>query len=197
VFTKIRNRLGGRCKAMVTGAAPISPEVLDLLRIAFGCQVYEGYGQTEACAAISVTVTGDYSTGHVGCPLPCVELKLVDVPEMNYTAEDKPNPRGEICVRGTSVCQSYYKEPEKTREAIDADGWLHTGDVGEIQPNGTLKIIDRKKNIFKLAQGEYIAAEKIENVVIRSPFIEQAWVYGNSLQVFSIAVTFFFYYLKI
>lgn len=101
---------------------------------------------------------------------------MVDVPEMDYFACDG---QGEICCKGPSVFIGYYKNEEKTRETIDEDGWLHTGDIGQWLPNGTMKIIDRKKNIFKLAQGEYVAAEKIETTYMRSQFIAQAFVEGT------------------
>jgi len=101
--------------AMISGAAPLSAEVMEFLRVVFGVQTFEGYGQSEACACISVTIAYDYSIGHVGPPLGCVELKLVDIPEMSYFATDKPNPRGEVCVRGPSVSPGYYKDPERTR----------------------------------------------------------------------------------
>ena len=114
---------------MLTGAAPISAEVVDFLRIAFGAILIEGYGQTETAAAISVTDIHDFQSGHNGVPLPCCEVKLLDVPSMGYTSQDKPYPRGEICLRGHNVFKGYYKLPEKTAETIDAAGWCHTGDV--------------------------------------------------------------------
>ena len=84
---------------------------------------------------------------------------------------------------GLSCCPSYFRNPEKTAEAIDGEGWLHSGDIGMVTAEGSIKIIDRKKNIFKLSQGEYVAAEKIENAYLRSPFVAQVFVYGDSLQV--------------
>ena len=100
---------------------------------------------------------------------------------MQYLHTDNP-PRGEICMWGPSIMKGYFKNPEKTAEAMNADGWLFTGDVGLIKENGSIKIIDRAKNIFKLSQGEYIAPEKLENVYVQSNFILQCWIYGDSLR---------------
>ncbi|XP_038569239.1 long-chain-fatty-acid--CoA ligase 1a [Micropterus salmoides] len=179
IFKKVQASLGGRVRLMITGAAPVSPTILTFLRAALGCQFYEGYGQTECTAGCSLSMPGDWTAGHVGAPLPCNHIKLVDVPEMNYLAA---NGEGEVCVKGPNVFLGYLKDPEKTAEALDQDGWLHTGDIGKWLPNGTLKITDRKKHIFKLAQGEYIAPEKIETVYNLSDPVAQIFVYGESLQ---------------
>uniref|UniRef100_A0A3B4WZ33 Long-chain-fatty-acid--CoA ligase n=1 Tax=Seriola lalandi dorsalis TaxID=1841481 RepID=A0A3B4WZ33_SERLL len=160
-FSKIQASLGGRLRMIITGAAPTSPSVLGFLRAALGCQ----RRGCEFC--------------HVGAPLPCNLIKLVDVPEKNYFASKG---EGEVCVKGPNVFKGYLKDPERTAETLDADGWLHTGDIGKWLPNGTLKIIDRKKHIFKLAQGEYISPEKIENIYIRSEPVAQLYVHGDSLQ---------------
>uniref|UniRef100_A0A8D3DI56 Long-chain-fatty-acid--CoA ligase n=1 Tax=Scophthalmus maximus TaxID=52904 RepID=A0A8D3DI56_SCOMX len=179
IFKKVQASLGGRVRLMITGAAPVSPTILTFLRAALGCQFYEGYGQTECTAGCSMSMPGDWTAGHVGPPLPCNAIKLVDVAEMNYLAV---NGEGEVCVKGPNVFQGYLKDPEKTAEAIDKDGWLHTGDIGKWLPNGSLKIVDRKKHIFKLAQGEYIAPEKIETIYNRSDPVAQIFVHGDSLQ---------------
>lgn len=188
VFNKIKARLGGRVRIMITGASPISPEVLDFLKICFGGRVVEGYGMTESTCTISSVDDGDNLSGHVGSPNPAVEIKLEDIPEMNYTSDDQPYPRGEICVRGPIVFKGYYKDEKQTAEILDSEGWLHTGDVGLWLPSGRLKIIDRKKNIFKLAQGEYIAPEKIENIYQKSQFVAQCFVHGDSYNSSLVAI---------
>uniref|UniRef100_A0A667Z3B2 Arachidonate--CoA ligase n=1 Tax=Myripristis murdjan TaxID=586833 RepID=A0A667Z3B2_9TELE len=185
IFRRVQASLGGHVRLMLIGAAPISPTVLTFMRAALGCQFYEGYGQTECTAGCTMTMPGDWTAGHVGAPLPCNSIKLVDVAEMNYLAA---NGEGEVCVKGPNVFQGYLKDPERTKETIDADGWVHTGDIGKWLPNGTLKIVDRKKHIFKLAQGEYIAPEKIENIYVRSDAVAQVFVHGDSLQACLVAV---------
>ncbi|KMZ65619.1 Long-Chain Acyl-CoA Synthetase [Zostera marina] len=188
IFNKIKEKLGGRVRFMTSGASPLSPDVLAFMRVCFGCHIIEGYGMTETSCVISSMDLSDKSIGHVGSPNPSCEIKLVDVLEMNYTSNNQPYPRGEICVRGPIIFQGYYKDEVQTNEVIDADGWLHTGDIGMWLPGGRLKIIDRKKNIFKLAQGEYIAPEKIENVYAKCKFISQCFVYGDSFNSCLVAV---------
>lgn len=164
VFKKMKNLLGGRVRIMITGSAPISGEVLDFLKICFSCDICEGYGMTETCAGSCITFPGDPETGIVGGPLNNVKIRLRDIPEMNYLHTNDP-PKGEICFWGPSIMKGYFRNPEKTAEAFH-NGWLLSGDVGQVNKNGSIKIVDRAKNIFKLSQGEYIAPEKCENIYI-------------------------------
>mmetsp|Transcript_1312 Transcript_1312/g.3208 ORF Transcript_1312/g.3208 Transcript_1312/m.3208 type:complete len:669 (+) Transcript_1312:212-2218(+) len=195
VFKAVKAKVGlDRVRMMCTGSAPIASHVLDFLRAVFGCPVIEGYGQTESSVTITAAMSDDLTLGHVGIPVPCNDLRLQSVPEMGYLYTDTEHNgeacfgRGEICFRGPNVFSEYYKMPEKTAETIDADGWVHTGDIGLFTKEGKLRIIDRKKNIFKLAQGEYVAAEKIENILLRSPLAAQIFVYGDSLQSCLVAI---------
>jgi long-chain acyl-CoA synthetase len=171
VFGKIKQLLGGKCRYMITASAPIDPNVLELLKVAFCCPVVEGYGLTETSGGSSFTALDDPVSGHVGGPTQAVKWRLMDVPEMSYLSTDKPYPRGELCMMGPAVFSGYYKRKDKTTEAFDEEKWFKTGDVVMAYPNGSVKIIDRSKNIFKLSQGEYIAPEKIENMLALSPFI--------------------------
>jgi long-chain acyl-CoA synthetase len=114
VFNKVKMVLGGRVRCLFSGASPISPDVLDFLRICFGGYVSEGYGMTETSCVIAGSQEGDNTSGHVGPPNPACEVKLVDVPEMEYSSDDKPYPRGEICVRGPLVFKGYFKDEIQT-----------------------------------------------------------------------------------
>lgn len=189
VFKKMRTVLGGRVRLMVTASAPISLEVLNFLKICFSCPILEAYGQTEGTGGEFITFVDDPMGGHVGGPAPQNEYKLVDVEEMRYTSKDvdeqgRPSPRGEIWVRGTNIIPGYFLNEEKNKEGFTKDGWLKSGDIGQILADGNrLKIIDRKKNIFKLSQGEYIAPEKLEGAYkVANPLIADVFVYGDSLK---------------
>lgn len=182
VFNNIRSKLGGNVKAIYSGSAPLADEITDFLSICFSCDVQEGYGQTETAACLSLTDKWDMESGHVGGPMGPVEVKLRDIEDMGYCSSDKPFPRGEICVRGHSVFKEYYKNPELTKEVLDSDGWFKTGDVGMWDEHNRLVIIDRVKNIFKLAQGEYVAPEKIEVAYCKHPLVDQIFVHGDSLE---------------
>ena len=160
VFKKMKNILGGKIEMMACGAAPIEGEVLEMLKICFCCPIIEGFGQTENGASGTVSNMEDPLSGHIGPPMMSAELKLINVPEMNYTVNDMgnfdgqlvPMPRGELLIRGPCVSKhGYFKEVEKTRETFQGE-WLYTGDIAVFLPGGRIKIIDRKKNFFKLAQ---------------------------------------------
>lgn len=176
-----------QCRCILSGAAPMPPYLAEFLRIICvnGC-VVQGYGLTESTGGSVVQPLTDFNLGHVGIPLSGVDIRLQDIPDMNYLTSD-PNPRGEILIRGPGVMRGYLKNPDKTAETV-VDGWLHTGDVGRINPNGTLSIIDRKKNLFKTSFGEYIAVEKIEGEYQKAPAVGQIWIYGNSFKSFVVAV---------
>ncbi len=161
IFNKIKKALGMDCvRMMISGSAPLSAPVMMFFRCMLGVPVMEGYGQTEGTASATLSHPDDVaSAGHVGGPVGGCEIKLVDVPEMGYSCKDtshrgKPcRGRGEILVRGPVIFKGYYKDEEKTKETVDDEGWLHSGDIGLWTLEGAIQIIDRKKNIFKLAQG--------------------------------------------
>lgn len=194
VFRRVREVLGGRVRLMVTGSAPISPNTINFLKMAFSCPFVEGYGQTETCGASFATSIDDSNPGTTGGPLLHTEYRVESVTEMRYTVDDvdengNPAPRGEICIRGPQVFKGYYKMPEETAATIDEEGWLHTGDIGVVTSDTrALKLIDRKKNIFKLAQGEYVAIEKVEPAYSECKFVQQIFIYGDSLKSCLVAV---------
>jgi long-chain acyl-CoA synthetase len=185
VFRKVQNALGGKVRLVISGGAPVNAETLKFFRCALGCMVIEGYGQTETTGVLTMTLPMETTGGHVGPPLRCAAIKLMDVPEMNYFSK---NDQGELCAKGPMVFKGYYKNPEETEKALDEDGWLHTGDIAMWLPSGALKIIDRKKNIFKLSQGEYIAPEKIEIIYSRCSLVAQTFVYGDSFKSFLVGI---------
>ncbi|XP_019441273.1 PREDICTED: long chain acyl-CoA synthetase 1 [Lupinus angustifolius] len=186
-FRKVKARLGGRVRLIISGGAALSPEVEEFLRVTSCAFVCQGYGLTETCGPTTLTFPDEMCMlGTVGATAVYNDVQLEEVPEMGYDPLGTP-PCGEICVRGKTVFTGYYKNPELTREAIK-DGWFHTGDIGEILPNGVIKIIDRKKNLIKLSQGEYIALEHLENVYGITPIVEDIWVYGNSFKSMLVAV---------
>ncbi|KAF5198607.1 Long chain acyl-coa synthetase [Thalictrum thalictroides] len=186
-FRKVKAKLGGRIRLITSGGAPLSSEVEEFLRVTSCAFVTQGYGLTESCGLSTVTYPDEISmAGTVGIPQPYTELRLEEVAEMGYDPLGNP-PRGEICLRGKPIFSRYHKNPELTNEVIK-DGWFHTGDIGEILPNGAVKVIDRKKNIFKLSQGEYVAVEYLEKVYSFTPILEDIWVYGNSFKSTLVAV---------
>lgn len=187
VFEKVRQALGGRVRILLSGAAPLPRHVEEFLRVTCCANLSQGYGLTESSAGCFTSLANVMSmVGTVGVPVTAIESRLESVPEMGYDALASV-PRGEICLRGNTLFSGYYKRQDLTDEVL-VDGWFHTGDIGEWQEDGSMKIIDRKKNIFKLSQGEYIAVERVENTYSRCPLITSIWVYGNSFESFLVAV---------
>ncbi|RHY18386.1 hypothetical protein DYB36_011119, partial [Aphanomyces astaci] len=199
IFSKVQQKLGlDRCKVLPVGSAPVSPDVMNFFRVALDFPLVEGYGQSECAGVAHIADPRDFDSGNVGAPMISTEVKLVAVSDMGYEPTDTTHGegeaqfpvrgRGEICFRGPTVFSGYFKDPVRTKEAVDADGWLHSGDIGVWLLDGRLKIVDRKKNIFKLSQGEYVAPEKIENVVAGSDLVAQAFVYGDSLHAVLVGI---------
>ncbi|RKF59210.1 Long chain acyl-CoA synthetase 7, peroxisomal [Golovinomyces cichoracearum] len=187
---KVRSALGlQNLNTLVTGSAPLDPAVLQFIRAAFGRPVCQGYGLTETYAIGSCQHLDDCSVGNCGMVAPGMEICLQSVHEMEYLVTDSPYPRGELLLRGTCLFKGYHKDPEETAKAFLPDGFFRTGDIAEIDNLGRIRIIDRLKNVLKLAQGEYLSPERIENVFMGSlSLFTQVYVHGDSNQSFLVAL---------
>jgi long-chain acyl-CoA synthetase len=164
VLKKIRAALGSRFRYAVSGGAPLSRELAEFF-VGAGVTIYEGYGLTETSPVICVNGPGAWRLGTVGRPIPGVEVKIA--------------PDGEILTRGPHVMKGYFGKPEATAEAIDSEGWFHTGDIGHMDAEGFLAITDRKKDLIVLAGGKKAAPQPIENELKKSPFVELPIVLGD------------------
>jgi len=173
IFSKWKEALGGEIKGIITGAAALQQRLARVFNAA-GIPVRQGYGMTETSPVLCIDRFDDADAciGSVGRPIPGVEVKL------DFSASDKEG-EGEILAKGPNIMQGYYKRPDATAETIDADGWLHTGDVGTFVDGKYLKITDRIKQLFKTSGGKYVAPQPIENRFCESTFIEQMVVTGN------------------
>ena len=174
VFKKWRQALGGRSKYIIAGGAALNADLANLFAAA-GVTVLQGYGLTETSPVITYNRPPYNRAGTVGVPIPGVEVALAD--------------DGEILTRGPHVMMGYYNDPDRTRDMIDADGWLHTGDVGEITSDGFLRITDRKKDLFKLSTGKYVTPQPLESRLTSDPLVEQAFVLGSDRK-FCVALIF-------
>ncbi|MBE0569753.1 MAG: long-chain fatty acid--CoA ligase [Deltaproteobacteria bacterium] len=174
VFHKIRERMGGRLRFFISGGAPLSREIAEFLH-ALGVLILEGYGLTETSTVTSVNRLERYKFGTVGKALPGTQIRIA--------------PDGEILVGGRHVFREYYNDPSATREAIDPEGWLHTGDIGVLDEEGFLRITDRKKDIIVTSGGKNIAPQNVENLLKNDPFVSQAFVYGDRKKYLTALIT--------
>lgn len=187
---KVRDAVGlRRARALISGSAQLDPDVQEFLQAAFAVEFHQGYGLTESYASGTIQLSADFETGNIGPPVAAMEVCLESVPEFEYTVNDRPHPRGELLLRGAAVFKEYYKNADETAKAVEKDGWFHTGDIAEIDALGRLRIIDRKKNVLKLSQGEYISPERIENVFLgNTSIISSAYVHGSPKESALVAV---------
>lgn len=169
----------------LSGGGPLNSDVQKFVRTCFGCPTIQGYGLTETCAGLTIADFDDLRGGIAGVPIPSVEAKLISTPEINdkngkpYLCTDTVDVagnavhgRGEILVKGKSVSLGYYMMPDKTKEVFDEDGYFHTGDIGQFMNDGSIRIVDRVKNLVKLKGGEYIAVENMEMAYGNSVFVD-------------------------
>ena len=197
-FNKIKNLFGGKITWMLSGGAALQRDILQGLKVMVCCPIVQGYGQTENAGSALLNSVYDTAAGTTGGVQNTTELKLVDLPEFNYLSTDInpntgiPEPRGEICFRGDTVFKGYFKNISETKKIIDKDGWFHSGDVGIILTNNgnSIKIIDRAKSLFKLSQGEYVAPDKVQIILINSKYINQIFLYGESQYSYSVALVY-------
>uniref|UniRef100_A0A8C8FMQ8 long-chain-fatty-acid--CoA ligase n=1 Tax=Oncorhynchus tshawytscha TaxID=74940 RepID=A0A8C8FMQ8_ONCTS len=191
LFSKVRRLLGGRVRLMLSGGAPLSSATQRFMNICFCCPVGQGYGLTETCGAGTITEVADNSTGRVGAPVICCEVRLRDWLEGGYTNQDKPHPRGEILIGGPNITMGYYRNESNCQDYfVDEKGqrWFCTGDIGEIHPDGCLQIVDRKKDLVKLQAGEYVSLGKVEAALKNCSLIDNICAYANSEQNYVISV---------
>ncbi|KAA3681066.1 long-chain acyl-CoA synthetase, partial [Paragonimus westermani] len=185
-FKPIRDKTGGHIQIVVSSSAPISDEVLDFTRAAFSCPVIECYGLTETSGILCATLLGDMNPGHIGTPYLDFQIKLVDVPEMNLVV--KRDGMGEICAKGQACTKGYYQDAINTKKLFEPEGFLRTGDIGVWTKDGALKVVDRRKSFFKLAQGEFVTPKKVEELYASSQLVSNVFVDGDAHQTFVVAI---------
>merc|ERR1719237_888133 len=191
LFRRIRYFLGGKVRVMLSGGAPLASDTHSLCRTCLSMPLIQGYGLTETASCATVTHVRDRKTGRAGAPLMDVDIKLVNWDEGNYRVTDQPNPRGEIHVGGDNVAVGYFKnEKETAANFYEENGrrWFRTGDIGEFESDGVLKIIDRKKDLVKLQHGEYVSYGKTESVLKTAPIVENICAYANPSRDFIVAI---------
>lgn len=184
IFKKVREATGGELRIILNGGSPVSRDTQVFISTLIAPMLV-GYGLTETCAMGTILEHTRFEYGVAGSLVGCVTCKLIDVPEAGYFAK---NNQGEILVLGPSIATEYYKNEKETKEAFTDDGWFKTGDIGEWTANGSLRIIDRRKNLVKTANGEYIALEKLESTYRSNSLVLNLCVYADQSKVKPIAM---------
>lgn len=187
VFKKLKEATGGRLRICLNGGGPIAKETQRFISLSI-CPMINGYGLTETSAMGTLMDPMKWTDSAMGDIPGCIEIKLVDFPDAGYHATNKPHPQGEVWIRGHSVMEGYYKNDKETEAAFSADGWFKTGDIGEWDHNGHLNIIDRKKNLIKTLNGEYIALEKLEAIYRSAPVVASICVYADQQKSKPVAI---------
>jgi long-chain acyl-CoA synthetase len=207
IFNRIRKLLGGHLQCVLSGGAPLNAETQRFINICFCCPVVQGYGLTETCGGATLADENDLSTGAVGPPLRCCEIKLREWKDAGYSPHNS-SPQGEVLIGGDNVAIGYFKNDEKTAEdfiKINDKRYFATGDIGEFRTDGSLKIIgkyleffkiyslnclfsDRKKDLIKLSHGEYISLGRVETTLLTNSVVDNICVYGNSEHDYLIAM---------
>lgn len=191
IALKIKSKFGfDNLQVLIVGSAPIDPSTVQFLKASMQIGLAQGYGTTEVFAGFCISPTFEAKPGSTGPTTINTEVKLRELPDMNYTLGDEGGPRGELLVRGYQNFVEYYKNPEETAKALDSEGWFHTGDVAQISnETGRIYIIDRVKNFFKLAQGEFIAPESIENnYQSNNSILSQMFVHGDPMKNYLVGI---------
>jgi long-chain acyl-CoA synthetase len=187
IFKKVKEATGGKLRICMNGGGPISKDTQRFISMTITPMI-SGYGLTETTAMGALMDPMEWTDDAIGDIPGSVEIKLVDFADAGYFATNKPNPQGEIWIRGVSVTEGYYQNEKETAEAITSDGWFKTGDIGEWDKNGHLKIIDRKKNLVKTLNGEYIALEKLESIYRSATVVANICVYADGQKARPIAI---------
>ncbi len=187
VFKKVKDATGGKLRICLNGGGPVSKDTQRFISLAITPMI-SGYGLTETTAMGALMDPMEWTDEALGDIPGSIEIKLVDYPEAGYFATNKPNPQGEIWIRGVTVMDSYYENEKETKEAMGPDGWFKTGDIGEWDKNGHLKMIDRKKNLVKTQNGEYIALEKLESIYRSATVVANICVYADQQRTKPIAI---------
>ncbi|KAJ2373780.1 medium-chain fatty acid-CoA ligase faa2, partial [Coemansia sp. RSA 2603] len=178
IFGKIAKLFGGNLRLVISAAVSLKPELQNFFRAALSCNVIQGYGQTETVGLIITQKINDLSSGNIGIPSPGFDIRLRSIPEMGYNATDNQCPRGEIMIRSKGIFSEYYKAPEKTAKAMDGE-WLATGDIALLNPDGTLKTIDRMGNVIRTASSIYVELEPLEAIYSTHQLVNSIMIHGT------------------